>query len=70
MKKISYEKSFSGEVYSTTARVELKTNYQPDNKPKDKVTKQPKNKVTVPTVNDTVDVENIDNLVDRPKNKN
>ena len=57
-KIISYEKVLVGKCTPQQARVEIKTQLKPANKPKGKVTK-----VTVPSVTNTADTENTNNIV-------
>ena len=57
MKKVLVEK-----YTPQQARVDLKTKLKPVNKPKSKVTK-----VTVPSVTNTADIENVNNIVSYPK---
>jgi hypothetical protein len=57
-KIISYEKVLVGKCIPQQARVEIKTQLKPANKPKGKVTK-----VTVPSVTNTADTENTNNIV-------
>jgi hypothetical protein len=57
MKKVLVEK-----YTPQQARVNLKTQLKPVNKPKSKVTK-----VTVPSVTNTADIEKVNNIVNYPK---
>jgi hypothetical protein len=57
MKKVLVEKNTPQQ-----ARVDLKTQLKPVNKPKSKVTK-----VTVPSVTNTADIEKVNNIVNYPK---